>query len=86
MQVQTSDARNLKHFTRQDLAVSHHNNRIRLQRADFFDCLSIFDPLRLQDRDLGSGQRSLYRRRLDLLSAPHWLVRLADDSSELMLA
>ena len=49
MQIQTSEAWNLEHITRQDLAVGNDDNYVGLERTDLFDGLWIFNFRRLQN-------------------------------------
>jgi hypothetical protein len=52
---------------------------------DVFNCLSLFDPRRLEDWYLSCNQRFLNRRRLDSLSTPDRFVGLRHNANDLML-
>src|SRR5438552_1862851 len=86
MQVQTGDARNFEHITRENLAVGHHDNHGWLQRTNFFDYLSIFDSRRLQNWYARFYDHLLDWWRLNSLGAPHRFVRLGDDCFEFVLS
>ena len=86
MQVQTRKGRDLQDGARQNLPISHDYDRAWRHCANLLDRLSIFDPLRLQDRYLGSNERPFDRRRLNSLFAPHGFIWLGDDPNDLVFA
>src|SRR4029077_17374890 len=101
MQVQTSQAWNLEHITRQDLAVGNNDNYIGRKPADLFNGLWIFNLRRLQnlkERRFPSRRTShggletavpcyplFYRRRVNAPLAPDRLIRLSDHRNNFVL-
>ncbi len=74
MQIQTGEAWNLEHITRQDLAVGNDDNYIGRKAADLFDGLWIFNSRGLKDRRARrlrpTNQRLFNWRRFNALLAP----------------
>ena len=101
MQVQTSQAGNFEHITRQNLAVGNDDNYIGLERTELFDGLWISNFRWLQNlkgRRLPRGRTShggletaapcdlLFNwRRFNALLAPDSLIRLSDDRNDFVL-
>ena len=85
MQIQTSEPRDLKHFTRQDLAVGNDHNHIGRKAADFFGRLLILNSRRLENRDSGFCDPLFDWRRFNALRAPDRLIRLSDDRYDFVL-
>jgi hypothetical protein len=85
MQVQTSQAGNLEHITRQDLAVGNDDNYVGRKVADLFGRLLILNSRRLENRDSGFCDLLLNWRRLNALLAPDSFIRLSDDRNDLVL-
>jgi hypothetical protein len=92
VQIQTGHTRNLEHNAGQDFAVGHYDNHLRLESANLFDGLRIFDSRRLKNRralaatsrlwSRRANQCLFYRRRLDLLIATDRLVGLRDNADD----
>jgi len=67
------------------LSVSDDDNRVRLQRTNLLNRLSIFDARGLQDRHLHLSCRLFDWRRFDTLIPPNGFVRLRDDCNDFVL-
>ena len=89
MQVQTSQAGNLEHITRQNLAVGNDDNYIGRKVADLFGRLLILNSRRLENSDdvgiSGFCDLLFNWRRFNALLAPDSLIRLSDDRNDFVL-
>src|SRR5213076_3391848 len=82
VQIQAGNFWNFENLTWQDLPISHYDDHIWLKGTNFFDCLSILDPRRLQNRYPGGGECFLNRRRLYQLSPSDWFVGLRHNAND----
>ena len=85
MQVQTSQAGNLEHITRQNLAVGNDDNYVGRKVADLFGRLLILNPRRLKNRNSGFCDLLFNWRRFNALLTPDSFIRLSDDRDDFVL-
>jgi hypothetical protein len=85
MQVQTSQAGNLEHITRQDLAVGNDDNYVGRKVADLFGRFWILNSRRLENRDSGFCDLLFNWRRFNALLAPDSLIGLSHHRNDFVL-
>ena len=85
MDVEAAEARQVQYGLRQNLAIRHHDNQVRLQRTEGFEEGFIARAFGLEDREAGLQREFLHRGRLQLQRPSLGPVRLRDDRHDLEL-